>query len=173
MDLYLDCEWADVLASELVSIALVSADEQHSFYAERDPLPTNPVPWVRSVVYPLLERADAALDDETLSLRLREFLASLLNPCIHYDSGHDRALCQYVIDGLDVPEPKGPMPTVSWARLDGMHSELERWWQTHPHAWQPPKRLSGKLKRIQRQSTLSCGGTCKHGFPSFHGGTAA
>jgi hypothetical protein len=138
VDLYLDCEWADVLASELVSIALVSADEQHSFYAERDPLPTDPVPWVRSVVYPLLERGDAALDDNTLTHRLRDFLAGLSNPRIHYDSGHDRALCQYVIDGLDAPEPEGPTPTVSWVRLDGLHSELERWWQTHPE--QQPRR---------------------------------
>lgn len=138
VDLYLDCEWADVLASELVSIALVSADKQHSFYAERDPLPANPAPWVRSVVYPLLERGGAALDDSTLTHRLRDFLAGLPNACIHYDSGHDRALCQYVLDGLDVPEPEGPTPTVSWVRLDGMHSELERWWQTHPE--QQPRR---------------------------------
>lgn len=138
MDLYLDCEWADVLASELVSIALVSADEQHSFYAERDPLPTDPVPWVRSVVYPLLERGDAALDDSTLTHRLRDFLASLSNPRIHYDSGHDRALCQYVIDGLDVPEPGGPITAVTWVRQDALHSELERWWRTHPE--QQPRR---------------------------------
>lgn len=138
VDLYLDCEWADVLASELVSIALVSADELHSFYAERDPLPTNPAPWVRSVVYPLLERGSAALDDGTLTHRLRDFLAGFPNPCIHYDFGHDRALCQYVIDGLDVPEPTGPITTVTWVRLDGLHSELERWWQAHPE--QQPRR---------------------------------
>ena len=74
VNLYLDCEWADVLASELVSIALVSADGLHTFYAERDPLPANPVPWVRSVVYPLLERGEAAMDDMALTRRLREFL---------------------------------------------------------------------------------------------------
>ena len=138
VNLYLDCEWADVLASELVSIALVSADEKHSFYGERDPLPTNPMPWVRSVVYPLLERGGAALDDSTLTHRLRDFLAGFAHPCIHYDSGHDRALCQYVIDGFDVPEPEGPITAVTWVRLDGLHSELERWWQAHPE--QQPKR---------------------------------
>jgi len=86
----------------------------------------------------LLERGGVALDDSTLTRRFREFLVSLPNPCIHYDSGHDRALCQYVIDGLDVPEPEGPTTTVTWVRLDGLHSELERWWQTHPE--QQPRR---------------------------------
>lgn len=37
MDLYLYREWADVLASELVSIALISADGLHVFYAESAP----------------------------------------------------------------------------------------------------------------------------------------
>lgn len=35
----LDTGWADVLRSELVSLALVSADGVCRFYAERDPLP--------------------------------------------------------------------------------------------------------------------------------------
>lgn len=132
VDLYLDCEWADVLASELVSIALVSADGVHTFYAERDPLPTDPVPWVRSVVYPLLERGVAAMDDATLTRRLRDFLASLSKPSIHYDFGHDRSLCQYVIDGLEVSEPQGPIPAVTWVRLDGLHAACEHWWREHP-----------------------------------------
>lgn len=132
-DLYLDCEWADTLASELVSLALVSADERYVFYAERDPLPADPVPWVRSVVYPLLERRDAAMDDATLTRRLRIFLAGIPAPRICYDSGHDRSLCQYVIDGLEIPEPEGPLPQeMAWLRLDGMHVALERWWENHP-----------------------------------------
>ena len=132
MDLYLDCEWADVLASELVSMALVSADDMHAFYAERDPLPADPVPWVRSVVYPLLERGEAALCDTAMTRRLRQFLTGLPNPTINYESGHDRDLCQYVIDGLEVPEPEGPSPQVTWRRLDGLHAQCERWWKAHP-----------------------------------------
>jgi hypothetical protein len=60
---FLDVKWADVLASELVSMALVSLDEQHVFYAERDPLLKKPTPWVRTVVYPLLERGASAMRD--------------------------------------------------------------------------------------------------------------
>jgi len=72
------------------------------------------------------------MGDATLSRRLREFLASLPNSLIHYDSGHDRSLCQYVIDGLEAPEPEGPAPQVTWKRLDGLHAAYERWWQAHP-----------------------------------------
>lgn len=132
VDLYLDCEWADVLASELVSIALISADGLHVFYTERDPLPADPVPWARSAVYPLLERGVAAMDDATLTRRLRSFLASLPKPSIHYDFGHDRSLCQYVIDGLEVSEPQGPIPAVTWGRFDGLHVACEQWWREHP-----------------------------------------
>lgn len=113
MDLFLDCEWADTLASELVSIALVSADGSRLFYGERDPLPLHPTPWVRSVVYPLLERGAVAMSDAVMTLRLREFLVSASNPTIHYDSGHDRSLCEYVVDGFEVPQPVGPLPSLS------------------------------------------------------------
>lgn len=55
--LFLDCEWADILASELVSIALVPLDGGRVFYAEREVLP-EPTPWVAAVVYPLLTRGE-------------------------------------------------------------------------------------------------------------------
>jgi hypothetical protein len=139
MKLFLDVEWADVLASELVSMALVSLDGQHVFYAERDPLPQEPTPWVRTVVYPLLERGEAAMDDAAMTRRLRKFLAGIPALSICYDSGHDRGLCQYVVDGFEVAEPDGPMPpAITWVRLDGMHAKLERWWKSHPE--QNPKR---------------------------------
>jgi hypothetical protein len=50
--LFLDTEWADVLASERVSIGLVSADLHRTFDAERDPLPADPMPFVDAAVYP-------------------------------------------------------------------------------------------------------------------------
>jgi hypothetical protein len=130
--LFLDVEWADVLASELVSIALVSDDGQHQFYGERDPLPAEPMPWVASVVYPLLERGASAMDDAALTRCLREFLATIPGPWIYYDSGHDRGLCQFVIDGMDEVEPEGPAVDVRWQRLDDMASACERWWGDHP-----------------------------------------
>ncbi|MEW9572918.1 hypothetical protein ABQJ54_14265 [Rhodanobacter sp. Si-c] len=131
MKLFLDVEWADVLASELVSIALVSDDGHHAFYGERNPLPAEPVPWVATVVYPLLERGTAAMPDRLLTKSLRTFLASIPAPTIIYDSPHDRALCQYVLDGLDEPEPEGPGPSITWLHLE-LDAARERWWRDHP-----------------------------------------
>jgi hypothetical protein len=130
--LFLDVEWADVLASELVSIALVSDDGQHQFYGERDPLPVEPLPWVASVVYPLLGRGASAMNDVALTRCLREFLATIPEPWIYYDSGHDRDLCQFVIDGMNEVEPEGPAVDVRWQRLDDMASACEWWWKDHP-----------------------------------------
>jgi hypothetical protein len=132
MKLFLDVEWADVLASELVSMALVSSDGQNVFYAERDPLPGEPTPWVKTVVYPLLERGAFAMNDAALTRRLREFLAIIPEPSIYYDSGHDRGLCQFVIDGMDEVDPEGSTVEVRWQRLDGMASGCEQWWKDHP-----------------------------------------
>lgn len=132
MKLFLDVEWADVQASELVSIALVSDDGHHQFYGERDPLPAEPLPWVAAVVYPLLERGMSAMNDAALTRRLCAFLASMPEPWICYDSGHDRGLCQFVIDGMDEAEPEGPAVEVGWQRLDDMASAYERWWSEHP-----------------------------------------
>lgn len=131
-DLFLDCEWADVLASELVSIGLVSADLRHTFYAERDLLPAAPTPFVRVAVYPLLERGEAAMSDALLTRRLRTFLATVPKPSIGYDSPHDRALCQFVLDGMDEPSPEGPKPSsLQWQHLE-LDAARERWWRDHP-----------------------------------------
>ena len=133
MDLFLDCEWADVLASELVSIALVSGDGQSVFYAERDPLPANPTPWVQTVVYPLLDRGDKALSDARLTLAMRTFLASIDAPQIYYDFGADRSLCQYVIDGFDMPAPRGSLPaSIAWHPCGDLQGSIEKWWHAHP-----------------------------------------
>lgn len=130
-NLFLDCEWADVLASQLVSIGLVSTDLHHMFYAERDPLPADPIPFVRVAVYPLLERGNAAMPDALLIRNLRTFLAVISNPSICYDSPHDRALCQFVLDGMDEPEPEGPEPSgIRWQRLE-LDTARERWWRDH------------------------------------------
>jgi len=133
--LFLDCEWADVLASELVSIALVSLDGEHLFYAERERLPVDSTPWVAAVVYPLLQRGRYVMTDEGMSLALRTFLASVERPQICYDFGADRMLCQYVIDGFEVPEPLGPAPVdLTWRLLTDTSSAVEQWWKAHPDA---------------------------------------
>lgn len=131
MKLFLEVEWADVLASELVSIALVSDDGHHMFYGERDPLPAEPLPWVETVVYPLLERGAAAMSDDLLTKSLRTFLVSIQTSTIVYDSPHDRALCRYVLDGMKEPEPEGLAPSIVWLHVD-LDTARERWWNDHP-----------------------------------------
>ena len=59
--LFLYCEWADVLARDLVSTAIVSIDGLRYFYGEIDVLPPDPTPWVRAVVYPLLDRGNSTM----------------------------------------------------------------------------------------------------------------
>lgn len=133
MDLFLDCEWADVLASDLVSLALVSIDRRHIFYAERDPLPIDPTPWVARVVYPLLDRGPAAMSDAAMTHCLREFLASIDRPRICYDFPHDRRLCQYVLDGFEMPTPEGPIPVgLRWQFFEDMREPMARWWASNP-----------------------------------------
>src|SRR3546814_16305115 len=73
--LFLDTEWADASGQQLVSLALLSEDCVHRFYAEIDPLPTSTTLFVRTVVYPLLQRGDAALSATQFTRRLRRFLA--------------------------------------------------------------------------------------------------
>jgi hypothetical protein len=80
MRLFLDTEWADPEGQQLVSLALVDSTGQHRFYAEVDPLPLAPTPFVREKVYPLLERGAAAMTPPDLRASLCAFLAGLPEP---------------------------------------------------------------------------------------------
>lgn len=134
-DLFLDCEWADVLASELVSIALVSVDGKTEFYAEREVLPADPTPWVSIVVYPLLHRGASAMSDAAMTSALRTFLAKIDRPRICYDFGADRDLCQRVLDGacISVAGDLDSLPhALDWQLLTETGPALERWWKEHP-----------------------------------------
>lgn len=103
--LFLDCEWADVLGVELVSLALVSADGRHRFYAERNPLPADPTDFVRAVVYPLLDRGPAARHDLEFTADLRRFLMAIPGPvAIVFDHPNDGGLLRYALDGFDMPQ---------------------------------------------------------------------
>ncbi|WP_445147261.1 hypothetical protein [Dyella sp. Tek66A03] len=130
--LFLDCEWADVLASDLVSIALVSIDGRHEFYAESLVLPSDATPWVQSVVYPLLNRGDSAMDAQAMSKELCRFLSKFDHPCVYYDFPSDRTLCQRVIDGHPTPHgrPSGLIEP-SWQLVTDAGPALERWWREH------------------------------------------
>ncbi|MHB8743907.1 MAG: 3'-5' exonuclease family protein [Sulfuricaulis sp.] len=123
MMLFLDTEWADVLATELVSLALVG--EKLTFYAERRPLPENPTGFVRSVVYPLLLGGYWSLEEEPFARRLRDFIARATAqdngraPTIAYDYWADRSLFEYAYCGF---ERDGPIVVpVDWFGLNQLN----------------------------------------------------
>jgi len=106
MLLFVDTEWADAQARDLVSLALVSEDGRFEFYAERDPLPSSPTEFVRGVVYPLLSRGERALPDEAFTRELRAFFERIVaasrraKVLIAYDFKADIHLLDYVLDGF-------------------------------------------------------------------------
>jgi hypothetical protein len=103
--LFLDSEWANDTARELVSLALVSEDGRHIFYAERDPLPTAPSALVRRVVYPLSERGEKAKRDRVMSERLRDFLQAFGSGEILADAPLDISMLSRVWNDNDKIAP--------------------------------------------------------------------
>lgn len=137
--LFLDTEWADVIGSELVSIALVSEDGKLEFYAERDPLPSFATDFVRHVVYPRLDRGGLAMSDPEMATALRRFLARIRQPCVLADYAIDLQLLQYVLAGFELPESEatacGPIPTpvMMLMQREGLTTiQLEKWFSSHP-----------------------------------------
>lgn len=112
MILFIDSEFADVAASKLVSVALVSDCGRFEFYAERDPLPTGATHFVQTVVYPLLERGTRAMSDEVLTRELHAFFgraSSNEKVLVAYDNQVDLALLNYALDGFESSEsPQRP-----------------------------------------------------------------
>jgi len=132
--LFLDTEWATDATRELVSLALVNEDGSRRFYAERDPLPGVASSFVRSTVYPLLERGDTALPDPVFTERLRAFVASFYNPQIYFDGRIDMVQLDHALSGFghrmgNVP----PYIPVLVMRPDVI-DELELYFQEHPEA---------------------------------------
>ena len=139
-NLFLDCEWADPDAKQLVSLALVSEDGRHVFYAERDPLPENPTQFVREIVYPLLERG-RALNDGLFTTRLRAFLASIEGPVILFDAQEDINLLRQALVGFNLtPDARanyGPLPTMAAQPIGNnglFHMLVEDWFDSHSDA---------------------------------------
>lgn len=136
---FLDCEWADVLGAELVSLALVSEDGRRRFYAERDPLPVETTDFVRAVVYPLLQRGAFAMQDVTFTRNLRSFLSEIDMPIVVYDYQNDGALLRHALSGFDLPDDEaqrgGPIPKVGGILADRgglLALLLEDWFSAHP-----------------------------------------
>ena len=109
--LFLDTEWANDASRELVSLALVSHDGAHRFYAERHPLPGAPASFVREVVYPLLDRGITALPDSEFCDALRTFLGQFEDPIVLADGSLDFKMLAHALNGFG---RLGLPPAPSW-----------------------------------------------------------
>lgn len=137
MRLFLDTEWANDASRELVSLAIVSQDNAHRFYAERDPLPGAPSSFVRTVVYPLLERGEFALTDSAFTTKLRAFLCQFSEPpLVLYDALLDRSMLTHAIDGFGRHGNSGPTPEFRpmLVTFGDVLSNIETYFDSHPKA---------------------------------------
>lgn len=137
--LFLDCEWAETIGSDLVSIALVSEDEQHRFYAEMYPLPGQPTSFVQHVVYPLLEGGQFARPAPELTRDLRAFLAGIPKPHVFYDDAVDGGLFRYALDGFELDDvalaqmPAAPsVESTLIVERDATRLQMDRYFSAHP-----------------------------------------
>ncbi len=114
MLLFLDCEWADVVEAELVSIALVSEDGSRFFYAESERLPAPAPLFVQQSVYPLLERGASAMSGLALVRALRDFVGATSNPLVIADYPLDFELFRSALYGTALLASErmnlGPVP---------------------------------------------------------------
>lgn len=135
MRLFLDTEWQSDDSRDLVSLALLSHDGRHRFYAERDPLPSDPSTFVRDVVYPLLDRGSAALPDLAFASALREFLAELDDPLVVADSPMDFRLLSIALGGFGHTDRSTPPP---WRQTLALHEDvqmrIEHYFESNPSA---------------------------------------
>lgn len=140
MRLFLDTEFADPEAKELVSLALVSDDGKKQFYAERQPLPARATAFVQQYVYPLLDGGAAAIDTATFTTQLRAFLLSIDAPHVIYDFPDDLRLLHYAIQGFDLPrrvaDSLGRVPEIEGTLTLGgdVMRFTEAWFAEHPQA---------------------------------------
>jgi hypothetical protein len=136
--LFLDTEWADSNANELVSLALVSDDGEHTFYAEREVLPASPTEFVREVVYPLLDRGPTALTDEALSMEIRTFLSRFTDAFVLFDHENDGRLLLRALSastGANSLEPAAIEPQMTQMIRDGaFRGYYEEYFATNPWA---------------------------------------
>ncbi|SDQ20167.1 protein of unknown function [Pseudoxanthomonas sp. CF385] len=129
--LFLDSEWANDALRELVSLALVSEDGEHVFYAERDPLPGMPSSFVRESVYPLLDRGEAAMKDSAMTHALRSFLEPLGDCEVFADAPLDFSMLSRVWKGRDRTSPEPPFRT-RLAREGNLMPSVERYFELNP-----------------------------------------
>jgi hypothetical protein len=129
--LFLDSEWANDALRELVSLALISEDGEHVFYAERDPLPSMPSSFVRECVYPLLNRGHAAMTDQAMTHALRSFLEKLGDCEIFADAPLDFSMLGRIWKGRDKTLSEQPFRT-RLARDGNLMPSVERYLELNP-----------------------------------------
>lgn len=153
--LFLDCEWADTLASELVSLALVPDDPAlPEFYAERLVLPPDPTPFVASVVYPLLNRGRVAMSDLAIANTLRRYLASFGDLIVMHDTGIDLMLLG---EAMSHPEATAPLPRFrpNLIGMPGYIQGIERVFSSNP-ALRMQRHHALIDARVARDAFLAC-----------------
>lgn len=129
--LFLDSEWANDALRELVSLALISEDGEHIFYAERDPLPGMPSSFVRERVYPLLSRGQVAMADNAMTHALRSFLGPMGVCEIFADAPLDFSMLSRVWNGGDRTSSEQPFRT-RLARDGNLMPRVERYFELNP-----------------------------------------
>lgn len=145
MRLFLDTEWAvqPDQGVELVSLGLVSEDEQYVFYAECDPLPPEAPDFVHMAVYPLLQRGEFAKEPNQLAEALRDFICKVSRadsepPVICYDFPMDAQLFKEAWGGLAGAVGCITAPEVRWYSLNALAphywSGVERYFSASPDA---------------------------------------
>jgi hypothetical protein len=133
--LFLVVEWESEATHELVSLALVSQDGRHRFYAERDPLPATPSAFVCEVVYPLLDRGSVALPDPAITRQLRAFLAQWQRPLVLADSELDFTLLAHALSGFGMPDlPPAPSYRPMLVTFGDVLTRVEDYFELHPQA---------------------------------------
>ncbi|MEL1264467.1 hypothetical protein [Pseudoxanthomonas putridarboris] len=136
--LFLDCEWADNIGSELVSLALVSEDGQRRFYSEVSPLPKQPSDFVRTIVYPLLDHGFHARQKIDFTRDLRAFLIRFDAPVVLFDHVADGVLLDHALTGFDLPanvvSKLGTVPSVTATLIqnESVRDWIEHYFREHP-----------------------------------------
>ncbi|WP_394002614.1 hypothetical protein ACF3M1_16835 [Luteimonas sp. WGS1318] len=96
---FLDTEWADEAATELVSLGMVTEIGGHEWYGEVDPLPSNPKKFAEEEVYSLLERGSAAHSLDELAMHAADFLMQIDSPAVLADHANDLRLLMNLLKG--------------------------------------------------------------------------
>ncbi len=96
--------------------------------------------FVRTNVYPLLDREAAAVDDVEFTRQVRAFLREIPEPLIIADFPGDKFFCEVALAGFQSPRSdlsdSGPIPAIRWRIEDDpeLAARIERWFAARPDA---------------------------------------